>query len=97
MRTQVYRVTSLRLSKREVGALDGRPSIAASEHRDLDRDRHGPHLGRGKQPEAVIGTGEDDAGALRDLTARLEAIPQPDGSRMDALRARIRFTWRCRS
>ncbi len=53
----------------------------------------GPHPGRGKQPEAVTGTGDDEAAALRDLKARLRGVPQPDGSRMDSLRRRLRLAY----
>jgi hypothetical protein len=42
--------------------------------------------GRGKIPQSVSGTGDDEAAALRDLDDRLRGVPQPDGSRMDALR-----------
>jgi hypothetical protein len=46
--------------------------------------------GRGKLPQTVSGIGEDETVALRDLDDRLRGVPQPDGSRMDELRRRIR-------
>jgi hypothetical protein len=49
--------------------------------------------GRGKLPQTVTGTGEDDTAALRDLDDRLRGIAQPDGSRMDALRRRLRLAY----
>jgi hypothetical protein len=49
--------------------------------------------GRGKIPQTVTGTGADEAAALSDLDDRLRGVPHPDGSRMDALRARIRLTY----
>lgn len=45
----------------------------------------GPHPGRGKAPQTVTGTGEDETAALRDLDARLRGVPQPDGGRMNEL------------
>jgi hypothetical protein len=53
----------------------------------------GPHPGRGKQPQTVSGSGEDEAAALRDLDDRLRGAPQPDGSRMDELRRRLRLAY----
>jgi hypothetical protein len=50
-----------------------------------------PHPGRGKAPQTVVGTGEDETAALRDLDDRLRDVPKPDGGRMDALRARLRL------
>jgi hypothetical protein len=49
--------------------------------------------GRGKLPQTVTGTGEDDIAALRDLDDRLRGVPQPDGSQMDELRRRLRFAY----
>ena len=34
----------------------------------------GPHAGRGKTPETVTGTGEDELAAMADLTIRLDAL-----------------------
>jgi hypothetical protein len=53
----------------------------------------GPHPGRGEQPQTVSGTGEDETAALRDLDDRLRGVPQPDGSRMDELRRRLRLAY----
>lgn len=53
----------------------------------------GPHPGRGKVPQTVTGTGIDAAAALRALDDRLRGVPQPDGSRMDALRRRLRLAY----
>jgi hypothetical protein len=49
--------------------------------------------GRGKLPQVVTGTGEDEIAALRDLDDRLRGVPKPDGSRMDALRRRLRLAY----
>jgi hypothetical protein len=53
----------------------------------------GPHPGRGKTPRTVSGTGEDETAALRASDDRLRGVPQPDGSRMDELRRRLRFAY----
>jgi hypothetical protein len=53
----------------------------------------GPHPGRGKIPQSVSGTGEDETAALRDLDDRLRGVPKPDGGRMDALRRRLRLAF----
>jgi hypothetical protein len=52
-----------------------------------------PHPGRGKHPQTVTGTGEDEIAALRDLDDRLRGIPRPDGGQMDALRRRLRLAY----
>jgi hypothetical protein len=44
-------------------------------------------------PPSVTGTGEDEAGALRDLDDRLRGVPRPEGGRMDELRRRLRFAY----
>lgn len=51
------------------------------------------HPGRGKIPQSVTGTGPDERAALRDLDDQLRGVPQPDGSRMDELRRRLRFAY----
>lgn len=53
----------------------------------------GPHPGRGRMPESVTGTGEDETSALRSLDDSLRGIPKPDGSRMDELRRRLRLAY----
>lgn len=53
----------------------------------------GPHPGRGKAPETVTGTGEDEAAALRALDDRLRGVPRPDGGRIDELRRRLRLAY----
>lgn len=53
----------------------------------------GPHPGRGKAPQTVSGTGEDEVAALRDLDGRLRGVPHPDGGRMDELRRRLRLAY----
>ena len=53
----------------------------------------GPHPGRGKMPQTVSGTGEDETGALRDLDDRLRGVPRSNGGRMDELRRRLRFAY----
>jgi hypothetical protein len=57
------------------------------------RDGRGPHPGRGKIPQTVTGTGDDETAALRDLDDRLRGIPKPDGTRMDELRQRLRLAY----
>lgn len=44
-------------------------------------------------PQYVSGTGEDEVAALRDLDDRLRGIPKPDGTRLDAMRRRLRFAY----
>lgn len=53
----------------------------------------GPHPGRGKMPRTVTGAGEDETAALRDMDDRLRGALQPDGSRMDGLRRRLRLAY----
>jgi len=53
----------------------------------------GPHPGRGKAPQTVSGTGEDEIAALRELDARLRGVPHPDGGRLDEPRRRLRFAY----
>src|SRR5438093_6505819 len=53
----------------------------------------GPHPGRGKAPQTVSGTGEDETSALRDLDDRLRGVPKPDGTRLDELRRRLRIAY----
>ena len=53
----------------------------------------GPHPGRGKAPQTVTGTGEDETAALRDLDDRLRGVPKPDGTRLDELRRRLRLAY----
>jgi len=53
----------------------------------------GPHPGRGKLPQTVTGIGIDEVAALRDLDDRLRGVPKPDGTRMDALRQRLRLAY----
>jgi hypothetical protein len=53
----------------------------------------GPHPGRGRVPQTVTGTGDDETAALRDLDDRLRGVPKPDGGRMDELRKRLRMAY----
>jgi hypothetical protein len=53
----------------------------------------GAHPGRGKHPETVTGTGEDEAAALRALAELLRGLPHPEGGRMDELRLRQRLVY----
>ena len=53
----------------------------------------GPHPGRGKVPQTVTGTGDDDIRALRDLDDGLRGVPEPDGPRMDELLRRLRLAY----
>ncbi len=53
----------------------------------------GPHPGRGKAPQTVTGTGEDETAALRDLDNQLRGVSKPDGGRMDELRRRPRLAY----
>lgn len=53
----------------------------------------GPLPGRGKLPQTVTGTGEDETAALRDLDDRLRGVPRPDGTAMEALRRRLRLAY----
>lgn len=49
--------------------------------------------GRGKVPQSVTGTGEDETAALLDLDDCLRGVPHPDGSRMNEIRARLRLAY----
>ena len=51
---------------------------------------HGPLPGRGKAPQTVTGTGENEVAALRDLDDRLRGVPKPDGGRLQELNRRLR-------
>jgi len=51
----------------------------------------GPHPGRGKVPESIRATGDDEPSALLDLAAALRVVPAPRGTAMDELRARLRL------
>ena len=44
-------------------------------------------------PVRVMGTGEDELAALRDLDDQLRGVPRPDGGRMDELRRRLRLAY----
>lgn len=70
----------------------GPPSYSPADHAWHVTAR-GPHPGRGKHPQTVTGTGEDEVAALRDLDDRLRGVPRPDGGQMDALRGRLRFAY----
>jgi hypothetical protein len=50
----------------------------------------GPHPGRGKVPQTVTGTGEDETAALRDLDATLRGAKPAPGSYLEDLRGRLR-------
>jgi hypothetical protein len=52
----------------------------------------GPHPGRGKPPQTVTGTGEDETATLRDLDATLGQKPA-DGSYLEELRQRLRLAY----
>lgn len=41
----------------------------------------------------VAGTGDDATAALRDLDDRLRGVPKPDGTRLDAMRRRLRLAY----
>jgi len=53
----------------------------------------GPHPGRGKMPQTVTGTGQDEIAALRELDDRLRGVPHPDGGRLNELRRRLRLAY----
>jgi hypothetical protein len=63
---------------------DGLWSVTAVDERSV---------GRGKAPQSVTGTGEDETAALRDLDDRLRGIAKPDGTRLEELRRRLRFAY----
>ena len=52
----------------------------------------GRHPGRGKMPQTVAGTGEDEIAALHDLDARLRGR-EDSGGYLDALRQRVRLAY----
>jgi hypothetical protein len=53
----------------------------------------GPHPGRGKVPQTVTGSGDDEIAALLDLDARLRGDKPADGSYLEELRARLRVAY----
>lgn len=53
----------------------------------------GPHPGRGKMPQTVTGTGEDETAALLDLDAALRGDKPADGSYLEELRRRVRLAY----
>lgn len=53
----------------------------------------GPHPGRGKVPQTVTGTGEDETAALRDLDATLRGAKPAPGSYLEELRRRLRLAY----
>ena len=53
----------------------------------------GPHPGRGKVPQTVTGTGEDETAAPRDLDATLRGARPAPGSYLEDLRARLRLVY----
>lgn len=52
----------------------------------------GPHPGRGKVPQSVVGEGPDEVSALRDLDERLRGRLDT-GGRLEELRARMRLAY----
>src|SRR5439155_4449625 len=62
-------------------------------HHAFSVTARGPHPGRGKAPQMISGTGEDETAALHDLDDRLRGVPKPDGTRMDELRMRLRLAY----
>lgn len=71
----------------------GRASMADPLTRRWSVTARGPHPGRGKIPQSVTGTGQDETAALRDLDDRLRGVPTPDGTALDALRRRLRLAY----
>jgi hypothetical protein len=53
----------------------------------------GPHPGRGKAPQTVTGTGDDEKAALRNLDATLRGSKPADGSYLEDLRQRLRLAY----
>ena len=53
----------------------------------------GPHPGRGKAPQMVTGTGDDETAALRDLDATLRGAKPANGSYLEDLRQRLRLAY----
>ena len=51
----------------------------------------GPHPGRGKAPQTVTGTGDDEGAALRDLDSTLRGQKSASGSRLEEIRQRLRL------
>src|SRR4051794_20394663 len=51
------------------------------------------HYSRRRPPQTVIGTGESETAALRDLDDRLRGVPQPNGSRMAERERRLRLAY----
>jgi hypothetical protein len=81
---------------RRAGPSARSPSILASSDPTATPcvQRDGPRTSsRGKAPQTVSGTGDDEVAALRDLDDRLRGVPKPDGSRMDELRRRLRLAY----
>ena len=70
----------------------GPPTFDPGQHHWSVTARSGTR-GRGKLPQTVTGTGASPEAALRALDDRLRGVPQPDGSRMDELRRRLRLAY----
>lgn len=71
----------------------GKASVSDPLTRRWSVTARGPHPGRGKIPQTVTGTGEDETAALRDLDDQLRGVPKPDGTRLDELRRRLRLAY----
>jgi len=69
----------------------GRPSYDPGRHA-WTVTAWGPRRGE-KAPQSVIGTGEDERAALRNLDDRLRRMPKPESGRMDELRRRLRLAY----
>ena len=52
--------------------LGPRPDVLRPRHRRWSYTARGPHPGRGKHPETITGTGEDELAAMIDLRIRLD-------------------------
>jgi hypothetical protein len=76
-----------------VGWRVGLPSYSPEDHGWTVSAVNERTTGRGKLPQTVTGTGEDEAAALRDLDDRLRGVPQPAGSQMAELRRRTRLAY----
>ena len=71
------------------------PPTFSREHQSWTITAIGRHPGRGKMPQTVTGLGDGEVAALRDLEARLNNLPRPDGEAAKraalALRSRLPF------
>jgi hypothetical protein len=78
-----------------VGPMSRDPGVRRSDGRlgAFSVTARGPHPGRGRTPQTVTGTGDDETDALRDLDGTLRGQKPADGSYLEELRKRLRLAY----